>query len=130
MNHFGRALKMAFRHRWNVLGCLLTSLAVAVLWGGNLTAVWPVVDVIMNDSSLPEWVDQQIARSEREVENSKHWLAELDELSEDDADVVEERVQAEIEARQEAIERIIASAPEKGAWSDARIAERTRQLNT
>ena len=71
MHHFGRALKMAFAHRWNVIGCLLTSLAVAVLWGGNLTAVWPVVDVIMNDSSLPEWVDQQVARSEREVANSQ-----------------------------------------------------------
>jgi len=129
MHHFGRALKMAFAHRWNVVGCLLTSLAVAVLWGGNLTAVWPVVDVIMNDSSLPEWVDQQIARSEREVANSKHWLSELDELSQDDAEVVEERVQSEIQKRQEAIEKIIAGAPDKGSWSDARIAERTRLLN-
>jgi subfamily B ATP-binding cassette protein MsbA len=129
MNHFGRALKMAFRHRWNVVACILTSLAVAVLWGGNLTAVWPVVDVIMNDSSLPEWVDQQIARSESEVANSKHWLAELNELSHDDTEVAAERVQVEIEKRQQAIEQIIDGAPDKGSWSDARIAERTRQLN-
>ncbi len=39
-------------------------------------------------------------------------------------------MQAEIETRQAAIEKIIDSAPEKGAWSDARIAERTRLLNT
>lgn len=115
MNHFGRALKLALHHRWNVIGCVLTSLAVAVLWGGNLTAVWPVVDVIMNDSSLPEWVDQQVARSDREVENSKHWLAELNELSKDDADLVVERVQDEIQKRQQAIEKIIDSAPEKGS---------------
>lgn len=130
MNHFGRALKLALHHRWNVIGCVLTSLAVAVLWGGNLTAVWPVVDVIMNDSSLPEWVDQQVARSEREVENSQHWLAELNELSKDDADMIVERVQEEIQKRQQAIEKIIDSAPEKGSWSDAQIAERTRQRNT
>ena len=130
MNHFGRALKMAFRHRWNVFACILTSLAVAVLWGGNLTAVWPVVDVIMNDSSLPEWVDQQIAASEREVADSKHWLGELKDLSKDDAEVVEEHVQTEIKRRQEAIEKIIDTAPEKGEWNDARIAERTRLLNT
>lgn len=130
MNHFGRALKLAFRHRWNVFGCVLTSLAVAVLWGGNLTAVWPVVDVIMNDSSLPEWVDQQIAASDREVADSKHWLSELKELSKDDAEVVEEHVQTEIKRRQEAIEKIIATAPEKGEWNDLRIAERTRLLNT
>ena len=130
MNHFGRALKLAFRHRWNVVGCVLTSLAVALLWGGNFTAIWPIVDVIMNDSSLPEWVDQQIAASEREVADSKHWLDELQKLSNDDAQVVEEHVQAEIERRQEKIQEIIETAPDKGSWSDSRIAERTQQLNT
>jgi ATP-binding cassette, subfamily B, bacterial MsbA len=130
MNHFGRALKMAFRHRWNVIGCILTSLAVALLWGGNLTAVWPVVDVIMNDSSLPEWVDQQVAASDREAADAKHWLAELQQLSTAKADAVEEVVQEEIKNRQQAIEKIMATAPDKGEWSDARIAERTRMMNT
>jgi ATP-binding cassette subfamily B protein/subfamily B ATP-binding cassette protein MsbA len=130
MNHFGRALKLAFRHRWNVAGCVLTSLVVAVLWGGNFTVVGPVVDVIMNDSSLPEWIDQQIASSNREVTESQHWLDELKELSTDSADAVDEHVQSEIARRQQGIEKIIDSAPEKGEWSDARIAERTRLLNT
>ncbi|MEX2092828.1 MAG: ABC transporter ATP-binding protein [Pirellulales bacterium] len=130
MNHFGRALKLAFLHRWNVFGCVLTSLAVAVLWGGNFTVVGPVVDVVMNDSSVPQWVDQQIATSEREAADSRHWLNELKEFSTNDADVVEEHVQAEIERRQAAIQKIIASAPEQGQWNDARIAERTRLLNT
>jgi len=130
MNHFGRALKLAFRHRWNVVGCALTSLAVALLWGGNLTAVWPVVDVIMNDSSLPEWVDQQVAASDREAADSQHWLNEIKELSTDNAKQVEEHVQAEIKRRQGEIEKIIAGAPEKGDWSDSQIAERTRLLNT
>ncbi len=129
MRDFGRALKLAFLHRWNVVGCVLTSLAVALLWGGNLTAVWPVVDVIMNDSSLPQWVDLQVATSEREVADSKHWLDELQELSADKTAAVEEHVQLEIKRRQVEIEQIIATAPEKGDWSDARIAERTRLLN-
>jgi ATP-binding cassette subfamily B protein/subfamily B ATP-binding cassette protein MsbA len=130
MNHFGRALRLAFRHRWNVVACVLTSLAVAVLWGGNLTAVWPVVDVIMNDSSMPEWIDQQVAVSDREAADSRHWHNELKELSTDDTAEVEQHVQREINRRQHEIEAIVASAPEKGAWSDARIAERTQLLNT
>jgi ATP-binding cassette, subfamily B, bacterial MsbA len=130
MNHFGRALKLAFRHRWNVVGCMLTSLAVALLWGGNLTAVWPVVDVIMNDSSLPEWVDQQVTSSDREAADSRHWLHEIKELSTDNVAEVEEHVQREIKRRQNEIEQVIASGPEKTEWSDARIAERTRLLNT
>ncbi|MGD9637191.1 MAG: ABC transporter ATP-binding protein [Pirellulales bacterium] len=130
MHHFSRALKLAFAHRFNVALCIISSLIVAVLWAGNLTAVWPVIDVIMNDSSLPEWVDQQVARSEREVADSKHWLNELNELSADDTVMVEERVQQEITERQKKIEKIVATAPADGDWSDARIAERTRQLNT
>lgn len=130
MNQFGRALKLAFAHRFNVALCIISSLIVAVLWAGNLTAVWPVIDVIMNDSSLPEWVDQQVARSEREVADSQHWLRELNELSADDAALVEEKVRTEIAEHQKQIERIVATAPSDGQWSDARIAERTRQLNT
>ena len=57
MNQFGRALKLSLNHRWNVAACILSSLIVAVLWGGNLTAVYPLVNVIMNDHSLPEWID-------------------------------------------------------------------------
>ena len=67
MNSFNRALRIALAHRVNVRCCLLTSIVIAVLWGGNLTAVFPVVDVIMNDQSLPQWIDQKIAESEREV---------------------------------------------------------------
>ena len=131
MNHFGRALKLAFRHRWNVVGCLLTSLAVAVLWGGNLTAVWPVVDVIMNDSSLPEWVDQQIA-AQRQRGRRLEALARGAQRALEGRCRCRRGPQCKAKSRsgKQAIEKIIASAPEKGAWSDARIAERTRQLNT
>ena len=37
---------------------------IAVLWGGNLTAVFPVVEVIMNDHALPDWIDQKIAEAQ------------------------------------------------------------------
>ncbi len=47
MNQFGRALKLALAHRVNVAACVLTSIAVALLWMGSLSAVFWVVDVVM-----------------------------------------------------------------------------------
>jgi ATP-binding cassette, subfamily B, bacterial MsbA len=61
MRNFARALRIAIAHPLNVAGCVFTSLVIAVLWGGNLTAIFWVVDVVMNDQSIPEWIDQRIA---------------------------------------------------------------------
>jgi len=124
MNSFGRALKLALAHRVNVLGCILTSIAVAVLWGGNLTAVFPVVDVIMNDHSLPEWIDEKLAESDKEVGENQRWLAQLNQIHSNQPAAVQERVAKEItlcEAELEAHKQRAA-----GVWSDIQIAEKTR----
>ena len=47
MRNFYRVIALAFHHRFTVAATLLCSFAVAVLWGGNITAIYPVVDVIM-----------------------------------------------------------------------------------
>lgn len=67
MNNFARALRLALRHRWNVAFCFATSLLVAVLWAGNLAAVWPIVDAVMQDMSVPQWVDKSIAEDRAEI---------------------------------------------------------------
>lgn len=80
MSNFRRVLKIALCHRANVVACLLTSLVVAVLWAGSLSAVFPVVDVIMKDMSLPEWIDLQVADSRQEVATA---TANIERLSKD-----------------------------------------------
>ena len=81
MFNFGRAVKLALAHRVNVAACIFTSIAVAVIWAGNLTAVWPIVDVIMNDSSLPAWLDQEIAESDKQVADNRRWRTQLEALT-------------------------------------------------
>src|SRR5262249_52963414 len=66
MHNFKRAFKLALAHRFNVAVCVLTATIVAVLWGGNLTAVYPVVEIIMNDHALPDWIDQKSDEAQRE----------------------------------------------------------------
>ena len=77
MKNFGRTLRLALRYRATVIACLASGMLVAVLWGGNLTAVYPVVDVIMTDRALPEWVDDQLAKHEQEVVQYEQQLAGL-----------------------------------------------------
>ncbi len=67
MNHFSRALRLALGHRLNVALCLTTSLLIAMFWAGNLVAIWPIVDAVMQDMSVPEWVDSMIADDRAEI---------------------------------------------------------------
>src|SRR5262245_11994852 len=124
MNSFGRAIKLALAHRANVLGCVLTACAVALLWGGNLTAVWPVVDVIMNDSSLPQWVDQKIVEGNKEIADNEQWLTRLDQLQSKDPEEISAAISAEIEHCQTELADHIEKS--SGVWNDIQIAEKTR----
>src|SRR5262245_6167129 len=101
MHNFVRALRIAFAHRVNMVGCVLTSLVIALLWGGSLTAVFWVVDVVMNDQSVPDWVEQKIAESEREVADDDRWLAQLSEIAASEPDKAQQRLLAEIDHRKE-----------------------------
>ena len=127
MRNFGRALKIAMAHRVNMVACIVTSCIIAVLWGGNLTAVFPVVDVIMNDQSLPEWIDQKIAESDREVAASDRWLVQLNKLKLSDARRVQQQIGEEIKRQQAELAAHIKRSAD--TWNDVQIAEKTRLTN-
>jgi ATP-binding cassette subfamily B protein/subfamily B ATP-binding cassette protein MsbA len=126
MHNFARALRIALAHRVNLVGCALTSLVIAVLWGGSLTAVFWVVDVVMNDQSVPGWVDQKIAESEREVADADRWLAQLEMLQASDADKIQQQLRAEIIHRRKELD---AHKKRSIDWNDVQIAEKTRLEN-
>ena len=111
MKNFRRALRIALAHRVNLSACLLTSFVIALLWGGNLTAVFPVVDVIMNDQSLPQWIDQKIAESDREVNEDDRWLAQLEKLRSKDAAAAKQQIEAEILHRQAELAKPVLHRP-------------------
>jgi ATP-binding cassette subfamily B protein/subfamily B ATP-binding cassette protein MsbA len=74
MNHFSRVLAITLRHRLTVAASLCCSLAVAFLWVANLTPLYWVVDVVMLNKNVPQWIEEnQATRGQR--------LAALDEES-------------------------------------------------
>jgi ATP-binding cassette, subfamily B, bacterial MsbA len=127
MHNFKRALKIALAHRINVMACIFSSAIIAVLWGGNLGAVYPVVEVIMNDHALPDWIDQKIEVANREVKDSQEWLARLEKLQGTSTNVIQQNIQAEIDSRKA---ELAAHRKESAAtWDDVQIAEKTRLEN-
>ena len=77
MNNFCRALKLTLRYRWTVAGAFLFSFLVAVLWGGNIGALYPVIQVAFQGQSLQAWMDDEIEESERRILDFRHEITSL-----------------------------------------------------
>lgn len=127
MQNFKRTFKIALRHRLNVVACVVSAAIVALLWGGNLTAVYPIVEVIMNDHALPDWIDQKVDEAQRELNDTQRWVAQLEKVQGDDAVAIQKNITAEIKLREvELQEHRKKSAP---TWDNVQIAEKTRLEN-
>lgn len=72
---FVRVLKLAFRRRWAVTGIAATSLAIALLWSANISAVLPIVDVVFAGSTLSEYVQENIETSEQAAAETGQQIA-------------------------------------------------------
>ena len=59
MNNFGRALRLALRYRLTLAGAIVSALAVALLWGGNITAIYPVVEVVLSADRESQHADHR-----------------------------------------------------------------------
>ena len=96
MKQFTRALRIALRHPATVAGCWITSLLVAVLWATNLVAVWPIVDAVMLDHSVPEWLAADAADLETQLaalrDERIRLEADLEEAPADEAPALEQRI--------------------------------------
>lgn len=67
MNNFGRTLRLALRYPFTLAASVVCALAVAVFWGGNISTVYPLVDLTTKGRSLRQWVDASIAQSKSQA---------------------------------------------------------------
>ena len=77
MKNFGRALRLATEHRWLLAGTIFCALMVGVLWGGNISAVYPFAAVAFEGRSLPQWIDDEVARAEDNLQQLDHQRQDL-----------------------------------------------------
>ncbi len=67
MKNFRRALHEALRFWPTLLVATMCSLAVAVLWGGNILAFYPILEITLNGETVQSWVDREIETHEKNV---------------------------------------------------------------
>lgn len=69
MKNLGRALGMALKYRWSIVGSILCSIFVALFWGANLGAVYPFIEIVLHNKSLHEWTDDNIVEIQSEIDD-------------------------------------------------------------
>ena len=70
MNHFLRALRDAVKSWPFLLAAFFCSACVAGLWGANIAALFPVIEVTLNGESLQSWNGRRITDAERRIESN------------------------------------------------------------
>ena len=68
MREFSRTLRLALQYRFTLLASLVCAVGVAVLWGGNIGAVYPFVKVAFQRKSLHDWIDEETRKCQQTVE--------------------------------------------------------------
>lgn len=72
---FARVLRIACRRWWALTGIIVTSLAIAVLWSANISAVLPMVDVVFAGDTLSEYVQDNIESAHQEAAACRQQIA-------------------------------------------------------
>lgn len=78
MHNFTRALKVAINYWPSLLLAMICSLGVALIWGGNIGAIYPVMEVTLAGKSLQAWNAERLVQSQQrtgEIEKELQTLA-------------------------------------------------------
>ncbi len=75
---FGRVVRMAMGNKLTFAAAIVSAIAVAILWGGNVGAVYPFVEVGLLNQTPQDLITKRIAESQRTVAEK---TAALDQLN-------------------------------------------------
>ncbi len=77
MTNFARLLRFAWPYRVRFGLSLVCAALVAVMWGGNLGAVYPLLRILFANQNCQQWIAEQVETTETEVHVGQARLAEL-----------------------------------------------------
>jgi ATP-binding cassette subfamily B protein/subfamily B ATP-binding cassette protein MsbA len=124
MANFFRTLRLSLKYRWTIAAATFCALMVAVLWGGNIGALYPVVEVVFKGQSLDQWVDTEIKSSETKIADFNNELAALQRRAPADAEDAKKiardlgYLQSRLDAEQKVCDRLVQAKP----WVDQYLA--------
>jgi ABC-type multidrug transport system fused ATPase/permease subunit len=74
MSSFIRALHMAWSYRLRFGLSVICALLVAVLWSGNLSAVYPILKIFFDKQTLQTWIDSEIDKDRNQLDDLLHQI--------------------------------------------------------
>ncbi len=112
MRNFIKVLRLAARYPFSIAGAFLCSLAVGVLWGGNIAGLYPFVEVVFRGDSFHVWMDRQVASEVETVVGLQKSVGELERAAaetppagQDELVVQLEQARAQLGSAQRGLER-------------------------
>lgn len=79
MKPFWNAIRDALHHTPALILATCCSLGIAFLWGSNIGALYPVVEMTLDGQSIQSWLEEGVASSERDVAQLDAEIASLPE---------------------------------------------------
>ena len=73
--NFWKIVKISFRHPWNIVFCVITALGVGLLWGMNLSAVFPFMQITFKGETMQTWAEKSVTESTQRIEELERELA-------------------------------------------------------
>ncbi|MGL4461947.1 MAG: ABC transporter transmembrane domain-containing protein, partial [Planctomycetia bacterium] len=78
MTNYMRALRYALPYWRRMTASILCALVVALFWGANISALYPVLNVLLQNQTLVGWVDDSIQHHETKIVELKEEIARID----------------------------------------------------
>jgi subfamily B ATP-binding cassette protein MsbA len=123
MNYFLRALRDASRQWPLLLAAFCCSAGVAALWGANIAALFPIIEVTLNGESLQAWNTRRIEDGSRRLAENHAEVARLEERlashGEQAGDRLEDRNRLDtLSLQMRGDEALVASSRQLQPWLD------------
>src|SRR5947199_4579262 len=81
MKNFARLVRFAWPYRVRFGLSLACALLVAVSWGGNIGAVYPLLQILIRSENCQQWIDQKIEATSVDDRSLQARLEELEVLT-------------------------------------------------
>jgi subfamily B ATP-binding cassette protein MsbA len=96
MKNFWTAIKDSLHHSPAIILATLCSVAIAFLWGSNIGALYPVIDMTLKGESMQSWIEKEIETGKQKIERleARQQMAQIGNQA-DERESVETELQRE-----------------------------------
>ena len=67
MLEFLPAVKSSLRYKWSIIGAVVCSLLIALLWGASISTIYPFVEIVLEGNTATSWIDERIEENRTRI---------------------------------------------------------------